>query len=96
MKLRVFLFCLFLIFLKKIEKYQETLGNKSYNLNIGGTDERDLEEAIKRSLNDYGQSQQFVEKEKPKEEKKQDKHPKEEDKKNKKDFQGNPISLGGF
>ena len=28
--------------------------SKNYKLNIGGTDERDLEEAIKNSLKNYG------------------------------------------
>lgn len=32
--------------------------SKNYKLNIGGTDERDLEEAIKNSLKDYASSNQ--------------------------------------
>lgn len=31
--------------------------SKNYKLNIGGTDERDLEEAIKNSLQDYESKQ---------------------------------------
>lgn len=42
--------CLFLPMLMYLAIHQENIKKKNYSLNIGGTDERDLEEAIQNSL----------------------------------------------
>ena len=63
--------------------HQKNLLNKNFKLNIGGTDERDLEEAIKNSLKDMENTQNNL-----------GEKPQPEEKDNKPNyFSGNAVSL---